>query len=230
MQQTSEHTVSLLSFARAMLGFPFDNLLTNMINSSIRWALCVATLVGLAGTANLYNLSSSEWASWVQAIGSIAAIVGAFTVAHNQFMREQALQAERQREVERKLFRIIKAILMDIETVTQRVISTHDLSGLLAVPDSTLKALEEAANPLLGLPTFEIPHEGLVLVILPLKRQIDHACQSLRHEAAEPEMMARFARIQAGRTDEELEAILSTTAYGTSMCESALRDRISPAG
>ncbi|WP_288649697.1 hypothetical protein [Pseudomonas sp. UBA5568] len=49
----------------------------------------------------IYDLKSSDIASWVQAIGSILAIVGAFAVGGNQARAQQELVAEQEHRQER---------------------------------------------------------------------------------------------------------------------------------
>lgn len=89
------------------------------------WALLVAILgvTGLLaaglGTA-IYDkgVGSGEVASWVQAIGSILAIVAAFAVASHQF--ELAMKAERQREQsvnERVLLNILAIVAQAADLV-----------------------------------------------------------------------------------------------------------------
>ncbi|MGF6692963.1 hypothetical protein M2318_003040 [Metapseudomonas resinovorans] len=45
---------------------------------------------------SLFKLTASELASWVQAVGSIAAILGAFMISHRQLERQQ-IERERER-------------------------------------------------------------------------------------------------------------------------------------
>ena len=76
----------------------------------------------------LSNLTSSEWASWVQAIGSIAAIIGAIFIAGWQTRRQHLdalrLMAEEKRQSRLELAR------------TLLVLSRNSLSALNHLTDS----------------------------------------------------------------------------------------------
>ncbi|MFJ4157514.1 hypothetical protein ACIPZF_22280 [Pseudomonas sp. NPDC089752] len=64
--------------------------------------LGLATLFCAALTIRIYSLNSSEIASWVQAFGSIAAILGAFAISNNQAKHQRDLaSAEEQKKRDR---------------------------------------------------------------------------------------------------------------------------------
>ncbi|MBY0237895.1 MAG: hypothetical protein K2X55_01125 [Burkholderiaceae bacterium] len=66
-------------------------------NSRIQAVLLIAfTFLDFILLGRSFELSKSDWASWVQAIGSIGAIVGAFAIAQSQHARERtkAVDAE----------------------------------------------------------------------------------------------------------------------------------------
>lgn len=50
------------------------------------WSYCgTALVIGVVIAAeNVWHLDKSDWASWVQAVGSIAAIIGAFMIGERQ--------------------------------------------------------------------------------------------------------------------------------------------------
>ncbi|VVD75181.1 hypothetical protein PCO31010_00840 [Pandoraea commovens] len=60
------------------------------------WVYCAAVfaLGGVISAHSIFCLSTSDWAAWVQAIGSIAAILGAFAIANDQRKREVTLRVE----------------------------------------------------------------------------------------------------------------------------------------
>lgn len=51
----------------------------------------------------LSKLTSSEWASWVQAIGSIIAIVASFILVNSQHNKQKKLLTEQKKEDQRDL-------------------------------------------------------------------------------------------------------------------------------
>ncbi|UKV75193.1 hypothetical protein FOC29_28200 [Burkholderia vietnamiensis] len=58
-------------------------------------AMVLAAIVGITGYFEIpwSGLSKSDWASWVQAVGSILAIVGAYYVARDQARRQSEQQS-----------------------------------------------------------------------------------------------------------------------------------------
>ncbi|MBB5462916.1 hypothetical protein [Paraburkholderia sp. Cpub6] len=62
-----------------------------------KWLLTYSGAVLAVGaivvTQNLWDLSKSDWASWVQAVGAIAAIVGAIWISNSQYRREETRRA-----------------------------------------------------------------------------------------------------------------------------------------
>lgn len=75
----------------------------------------------------LSSLTSSEWASWVQAIGSIAAILGAVGIA--------VWQSKRQHEASLALLRTEK-----------RISRTESAKALLSLSTGALRLLEHSAK------------------------------------------------------------------------------------
>ncbi|MBW0450880.1 hypothetical protein [Paraburkholderia phenoliruptrix] len=79
------------------------------------WSYCSAVLVvgAVIAVQNIWCLSKSDWASWVQAVGSIAAIIGAYIVGERQSRAavESVREAHRITEASRQasMFAVIKA-------------------------------------------------------------------------------------------------------------------------
>jgi len=51
--------------------------------------------------SNWYVLTASEWASWIQAVGSIVAIAGAFLISHRQYKKELQREERARQEARR---------------------------------------------------------------------------------------------------------------------------------
>lgn len=69
----------------------------------------------------LTNLSSSEWAAWVQAVGSIAAIALTATLVFVQHMLEKQRDALNQRETDRRLLTIALSVARDAKNVAYEI-------------------------------------------------------------------------------------------------------------
>ena len=74
------------------------------------WLSVPNVLLGIAAVfvIALLDLTSSELASWVQAIGSIAAIWGAFMVSHHQMQRQQAEKLSELRSKQEAFYAVIE--------------------------------------------------------------------------------------------------------------------------
>ena len=71
-------------------------------------ALALSVLFLMALAIAHFNLNSSEMASWVQAIGSIAAIWGAFTVGNNQVKRQEEQRLLVSKQKSKAFFAVVK--------------------------------------------------------------------------------------------------------------------------
>lgn len=93
--------------------------------------LIVFTVVDLVLLGRYAELSKSDWASWVQAIGSIGAIIVAFLVADASSRRARAQAHEmEQRQIDRK-HQSICAILDDAVLQCQEVLYEAELTDRL---------------------------------------------------------------------------------------------------
>lgn len=71
-------------------------------------------------------MTPSDWAAWVQAVGSIAAIIGSFRIARRQHEHERAADRERRRdEMQGALDEQLRARTLAVRNVVQ--VATHAL-------------------------------------------------------------------------------------------------------
>jgi hypothetical protein len=61
----------------------------------------IALLCAFIAVGRFYNLNKSDWAGWVQAVGSIVAIAGAFLISHLQYKKELQREEVRRQEARR---------------------------------------------------------------------------------------------------------------------------------
>lgn len=137
--------------------------------------VAIGTAVAIRGwpTWPWPDANGQTWAAWIQAIGSIAAIAGAFVLGNWQarIARETALELERTRESNR-----IKGL-------------AGVYSHLLKLSYNTLRQLQEA-NPQSFPEVWNGPVSGW------LKSAIEAASQLPRHDLGTPERMFCAVRIQ----------------------------------
>jgi hypothetical protein len=116
-------------------------------------ALVIATWV----IGSQFELNKGEWASWVQAIGSIAAILGAIWISNQQ--HAQALARERQQAIRRKqeIRDTIFVVANQGHELIKGIPATNDndqwISYLQLVPKVHFQNLE---NLLRGAPLYEV--------------------------------------------------------------------------
>ncbi|GEM_PF-7095414 len=107
---------------------------------------------------SLVDLTAGEWASWVQAFGSIAAILGAFALSGRQLAKHDA---ERTRQERKKMHAYIAVINHAVEQCQQALISEQEettrgnivaawAGGYAQTFNSSLASLELLATHELG--------------------------------------------------------------------------------
>lgn len=107
----------------------------------ISWPYLQATLIIFFGTIDLLllgmlaELGKSDWASWVQAIGSIGAIGGAFAIARSQHDKERQLDkareaAERRKTLDTELLARTLAIKNMVQVCTFATDAARDMTAV----------------------------------------------------------------------------------------------------
>lgn len=135
-------------------------------------------LVGLGKIFFLHMpTSSSDWASWLQAIGSVGAIIGAFMVGNRQVVEGRRLDAERRAEEEISRFEKIKALLTNLHVLIKAMQNPDAESPSLDPEDPrTIEYMWGIANSLTAIPVLEIPHPDLIVYVfnlVPALRQLE---------------------------------------------------------
>lgn len=103
-------------------------------------------LVDLVWLGRAFDLGKSDWAAWVQAIGSIAAIFGAFIIANGQLKRDrEADQRRRQDETDARVSLGLQArarAVKNMVEITTRSLNTA--SALVTLTENRLPQWEVA--------------------------------------------------------------------------------------
>jgi hypothetical protein len=131
-------------------------------------------LIAAGGWDWFSNFLTTSASSWVQAVGSIAAIWGAFAIANQQKVAQNAKDEETERQKRRLRFEVCHNVL-------QRVNSAFDSGEKAGSNLRSLSVLHIEINHATGLldslPLFEVPDALLV-------HRINLVSQSLRHSIA----------------------------------------------
>ncbi|HEX8610173.1 MAG TPA: hypothetical protein VF800_02710 [Telluria sp.] len=142
------------------------------IRRSIQYSLVAAVLIATSNTGLMFGLNAGEWASWVQAIGSMAAIGGAFAIANGQHVNERNAENARRAADERQRFKIVLAILTKTETTISNLAAAR-ANNVFQMPPENFETLLNDCEKLLGsVAPVDMPHEDLVLICHGLQQEI----------------------------------------------------------
>lgn len=186
--------------------------------------LAIAGGAAIATTGMYFDLNKSEWASWVQALGSIAAIVGAYLIADFQHRRQVEAERRNKLENEKRKLEIASAFLNEI--VLAAVVIKHEVSGPHAGANSraTITYLASQIDALQQLPMMEIPDAQLVSKIVSLvkvAKEFDMFMQPYIGNHALPNLEDD----RRDRIAKEVERLSATSCEANNRCELALSIR-----
>lgn len=136
---------------------------TSIREAAPKWLwlyVCGVIAVGCITVAqNVLDLNKQDWAAWVQAVGAIGAIIGAFEVGRRQVVadRMQAIDMDRL-ERQRKMGAVLAVVNHAVSQAKAAVdgfqlIPTDVLREVLR---SDLYGLEVASNALFAIPLHEV--------------------------------------------------------------------------
>lgn len=135
-------------------------------------------LVAAGGWAWFKNFALDSAPAWVQAVGSIAAIVAALLVIRIQHQNQLNRDAEAERQVARRKMKTVSALLQNTALVCiDCAESVHDESALW---DIQIHRLDIERSRLLGLPVFELPDVLLLHIISDVVKRLDLAIRLVR--------------------------------------------------
>ncbi|WP_429336798.1 hypothetical protein [Paraburkholderia atlantica] len=171
----------------------------------------IAVVSGLVSIGVLVKLTSEQWAAWIQAVGSIGAILASVAIVQYQRRKELQTVAAEERAVSRRKLNAIRAMLIDVAA------QCHETAAKVNREHTTweLEAehLEGARAMLTALPVFEIPHSGLVYRISKICVKLQAAAKVARAMETPREKRVRdaVAGIIMVPHDLCLEAIVEVT-------------------
>lgn len=144
--------------------------------------------LGLVGLGRYYDLDKSEWAAWVQAIGSVGAIFGSYLIGRWQSEREDEHALRMALIAKREKWAAVKAVIddiyrqcLDLAPHFEREEAGVDVSALATHYDRRKfsKSLERVES----IPVFELNSDSLASPIIDFQREarrvgrwVDAAC------------------------------------------------------
>ncbi len=167
--------------------------------------LTVFAVITLAVGAAIFimfpEMKTEAAASWVQAVGSILAIIGAVWVSniqHEQSIdREERQRIARRKDVLQAIHSVLKQARELVDAMPNDENTISQISGYLEI-DATLQMFEEVEQVLRLAPLYEACNYNVVAIVLGMSSVVDKA----------KSLFIRLAEIDLHNESEELENIL----------------------
>jgi hypothetical protein len=165
-------------------------------------AVAVLVLGGLALLGLNFELGKSDWAAWVQALGSIAAIVGAWLIGKSQ-SKAAFLRALRLRERERydRVHAIFPIAARAHELITELDAEPYDLYYKDRYSEASFRVCMKAIE---AIPLHELGNFGLVEGYMEMQQALEAAA----HAAAKRLELGEF-RYAQGKAERASDAHVS---------------------
>jgi hypothetical protein len=175
-------------------------------------------LTGVIAVGVHVRLAAEQWAAWIQAIGSIGAILASVALVQYQRRNEVRLAAEKERLTSQRKLNAMRALFMDVAQRCQAVAAKVHKDHVTWELEQT--HLQEARAMLTGLPVFDIPDAGLVMRIATISTQLQAAAtvaQAMSLPRPAP-VRDKVASILMSPHDQCLEAIVEVTNLLVKCC------------
>lgn len=155
---------------------------------SLRRTLAIIVFVAVIAAAVWIGvglqLNKNDWASWVQAVGSILAILGAWWLTDRQHHLSIAREERRRDEVKANVVEIIRQCHAMIRGIPGQQQRWEDLEiALQIVPKAHFKNLEDLLRQA---PLYELGDKKVMLCAISMLEAMDRAQRLLSWIAAEP--------------------------------------------
>jgi len=158
----------------------FLNLSHSVIVSVIASLSLIGVLLLIRALSTV--LWSQEAAGWVQAVGSIAAIFGAFLLANVQHANDRKLQRENDESETQKKYEIIRGILVRVKTRVDAIERFRKRNEFQIAKEEYVAKLRATAPLIEALPAFEMPSSKILLLCLSVQGHIVDAADALDRE------------------------------------------------
>lgn len=182
-----------------------------------QWAIGIVVVLSMAVSLALVETGGWAWfktllesvaPAWIQAVGSVAAIVAAAIIAQRQSISTSDLEEQKQARADIQKLKIIKALMVRAHSLSNDICKAFETKKFDDFDQISPELMIDTHHALLILPVFEIP-EGLlaldVLTIgrslgimhenwLKLREEATSDLSTLEHNIAKLDMLAREIR------------------------------------
>jgi uncharacterized membrane protein len=182
--------------------------------------LAGAVFLILYKIGNYFGLDKNTWAAWVQAVGSIAAIVGAIWISKNQHIKDRELEVEKQRKADLQILEAIAALIARASATCELLLEAWnvDQAARLGLGDQ----IADAKQAIDRLPYFEIPNARLVTHIALLPRSLGMLEDRLRLAMQSQQELSQELRQAVGSSFADAQSMLNNAQR---ICVQELRIR-----
>ena len=176
------------------------------------WNDCVTT-----------SFSLSEWAAWIQAVGSVAAIVVATVIARQQFAAATRLEEFRQRVQNRQRIEVVRTLFAQVLSLCQLMVK-----GFAAVPepgaarqklidDIDTEHFTECIRMLESLPLLDIPSGDLAVYVINAPKTIYNYTKTIK-EGKRQAMLFPMGNLPAEFLGEDFEQVVTILNSALNVC------------
>lgn len=175
----------------------------------------------------VFCFNSSEWAAWVQAIGSIVAILAAVGLSNEQYQKERLLDRDKRNQDERAMLTTLRAVFGRVVVLTQLCIDNR--AANIGLTGESLAADMRALQQLIDkIPIFDIPSESVILICHEIQSLLPKTCALFELEDHDLEY-AQTGRLAdtLHSTDITLEDLLRVSNMAVTVCLREIDNRSS---
>jgi hypothetical protein len=177
------------------------------------------------GWPRLENFLQNYAPAWIQAIGSIAAILAASAIATNQANQARDIENEQRIRNEIQKLEVIKALMIRSMTMSREVTQAFESRKSEDFAVITPSMMRDAHQTLLLLPIFEIPNALLSLDVLTVGRALECLSETWEAYAAQVEEMDTLDTPMVGPLQELAGELSQISEAAFNDCLKELRER-----
>jgi len=178
--------------------------------------------------ALLTFFKSNEAPAWIQAVGSILAIVAAALIARNQTQGATELEERKQAVSEKHKFGVIMALMARAHGLANDITKAFETHKHEDFDQISPALMVDTHRALKALPVFEIPHGLLALDVLTISRGLASLEEGWKEllEISSPESEEVASRMQALSTLASEISNISREAIDECKKEIAIRSKL----
>lgn len=132
---------------------------------------CLA-LIGAGGWPWFKGILESAAPAWIQAIGSIAAIMAASAIAGQQVRSAAELEAKKKADAETQKLKIVMALMVRAHGLSNDICRAFETKEFSDFDEVSPELMLDTHLSLMALPVFEIPDGLLALDVLSIGRSL----------------------------------------------------------